>query len=119
MRYTMLGNTGLEVSVLGFGCMRFPEKDGKVIRDLSTPLLRRAVELGVNYFDTAIGYCSGDSQSAVGEALEGVRDKVILSTKNHHHRAGKAEWRRHRRKYPAHQNRSPHRADRGNPSSVE
>ncbi len=95
MRYTMLGNTGLEVSVLGFGCMRFPEKDGKVIRDLSTPLLRRAVELGVNYFDTAIGYCSGDSQAAVGEALEGVRDKVILSTKNHHHRAGKAEWRRH------------------------
>ncbi len=95
MRYSTLGKTGLEVSALGFGCMRFPEKDGKVVRDLTTPMLCRAVELGVNYFDTAIDYCGGDSQAAVGEALEGVRDKVIISTKNHHHRAGKAEWRRH------------------------
>ncbi len=95
MRFSTLGNTGLTVSVLGFGCMRLPEKDGEVVRDLSTPLLRRAVELGINYFDTAIGYCHGDSQAAVGEALEGLRDKVILSTKNHHHSAGKAEWRRY------------------------
>ena len=68
MRYSTLGKTGLKVSALGFGCMRLPEKDEKIVRDLSTPLLKRAVELGVNYFDTAIGYCHGDSQAAVGEA---------------------------------------------------
>ena len=95
MRYATLGNTGLEVSILGFGCMRFPVKDGRVVRELSTPLLRRAVELGINYFDTAIEYCGGDSQAAVGEALEGIRDQVILSTKNHFHRSGRSEWRRH------------------------
>ena len=95
MRYTKLGDTDLIVSVLGFGCMRLPEKDGAVVRELSTPLLRRAVELGINYFDTAIDYCNGDSQAAVGEALEGVREQVILSTKNHHHGAKKGEWRRY------------------------
>ncbi|MBN1685076.1 MAG: aldo/keto reductase [Spirochaetales bacterium] len=84
----------MKVSVLGLGCMRLPEQDGKVVRELSTPMLQRAVELGINYFDTAIDYCHGDSQAAVGEALEGLRDKVLLSTKNHHHRAEKSEWRR-------------------------
>ncbi len=95
MRYTALGNTGLKASVLGFGCMRLPEKDGRVLREPSTPLLRRAVDLGINYFDTAIDYCHGDSQAALGEALEGLRSKVIISAKNHFHRVEKDEWRRH------------------------
>ncbi|MBD3242429.1 MAG: 4Fe-4S dicluster domain-containing protein [Chitinivibrionales bacterium] len=95
MRYTELGSTGMQVSALGFGCMRLPMADGKVDRERSTPLLRRAVEMGVNFFDTAIGYCDGDSQPAVGEALEAVRDRVIISTKNHHHTLPPGEWRRH------------------------
>ncbi len=95
MRYTSFGKTGMNVSALGFGCMRLPTKDGKVDRDRSTSLLRRAVELGVNFFDTAIMYNGGDSQPAVGEALEPVRDKVFISTKNHHHTLPAGEWRKH------------------------
>lgn len=93
MRYTTLGKTGLSVSSLGFGCMRLPMKDGRVDRTLSTPMLQKAVELGVNFFDTAIGYCDSDSQAAVGEALESVRSKVVISTKNHLHSADTKTWR--------------------------
>lgn len=95
MRYSTLGNTGMNVSALGFGCMRLPMNGDTVDRNKSTPLLRRAYELGVNFFDTAIGYCKGDSQAAVGEAVEPFRDKVYLSTKNHHHTATPDEWRKH------------------------
>jgi len=73
--------------------MRFPmTAEGKVDRELTIPLLHHAVELGVNYFDTAIFYCHGDSQRAVGEAFEHMRDKVVLSTKNHMHEAPDDAW---------------------------
>jgi len=94
MRYSLYGNTGKKISALGFGCMRLPMKDGKVVRGLSTPMLRRAVELGVNFFDTAIGYCNGDSQAALGDALEGIRDRVFISTKNHLRGVSPSDWRR-------------------------
>lgn len=92
MRYSQLGNTGMNVSALGFGCMRLPMENGKVVREKSTPLLRAAYEKGVNFFDTAIGYCGADSQPAVGEALEPFRDKVFISTKNHLHSSSDDEW---------------------------
>ncbi len=93
MRYTALGARGPRVSRLGFGCMRLPMTEaGKVDRERALPMLRRAVDLGVTYFDTAVFYCNGDSQAAVGEALEGVRDRVVLSTKNHLHAATESEW---------------------------
>jgi len=57
----------------------------EVDRDKAIPMLRRAVELGINYFDTAVMYCAGDSQRVLGEAMEDIRDQVILSTKNHHY----------------------------------
>jgi predicted aldo/keto reductase-like oxidoreductase len=86
MQYTVLGRTGLQVSRLGFGCMRLPMKsDTEVDRSLAIPMLQRAVELGVSYFDTAVGYCGGDSQRVLGEAMQGVREKVVLSTKNPHY----------------------------------
>ncbi len=94
MQYTVLGRTGLKVSRLGFGCMRLPMKsDTEVDRSLAIPLLQRAVELGVSYFDTAVGYCGGDSQRVLGEATQGVRDKVVLSTKNpHYDKVDKKGW---------------------------
>ncbi|MHC5034466.1 MAG: aldo/keto reductase, partial [Planctomycetota bacterium] len=86
MEYAVLGRTGLRVSRLGFGCMRLPMKsDKEVDRDKTIPMLQRAVELGINYFDTAVMYCGHDSERVLGEALEDVRDQVILSTKNHHY----------------------------------
>lgn len=85
MQYTEFGRTGIQVSRLGFGCMRFPsrEVDGKKVFDEeeSIRMMHRAIELGVNYFDTAPGYCEKQSEIIVGKALKGRRDKVYLSTK--------------------------------------
>ncbi len=85
MQYRKFGNTGVEISALGFGAMRLPycEKDGKWVLDeeKSVQILQRAFDLGVNYVDTAYGYCDGRSEYAVGKALKGYRDKVYLSTK--------------------------------------
>jgi len=85
MQYTEFGKTGCKVSRLGFGCMRFPsyEKDGKKIFDEeeSIRMMHRAMELGVNYFDTAPGYCDTISEIIVGKAMKNCRDKVYLSTK--------------------------------------
>ena len=85
MIYRDFGKTGIRVSVLGFGCMRLPmmEKDGTsmVNDELATPLLQRAVELGINFFDSHWFYCNFDSQRAVGAALRPLRDKVYISSK--------------------------------------
>jgi predicted aldo/keto reductase-like oxidoreductase len=94
--YRVLGRTGLKVSQLGFGAMRLPmvgkDKDAKVNLDLAVPMMRRAFELGVNYIDTAVFYCNEDSQRAVGVALKGWRDKVVLSTKNHDYGQDEKAW---------------------------
>lgn len=85
MQYRRLGNTGFDISALGFGCMRFPEfeKDGKwyIDEEKTIPMLKEAYELGINYFDTAFYYCHENSQYTVGKALKDVRDKVKISTK--------------------------------------
>jgi len=96
MLYRRLGNTGYQVSQLGFGAMRLPMvgqgEQATVNRELAIPMIHRAFEAGVNYIDTAVGYCKRDSQHAVGEALVGWRDKVIVSTKNHYYGADEKEW---------------------------
>jgi len=87
MRYTTYGKTGLRVSRLGFGAMRLPvtpTPDGKeqVEYDKSTPLIRRAMERGVNFIDTHHNYHYCQSEIAIGLALEGLdRSKVIIQTK--------------------------------------
>jgi uncharacterized protein len=96
MIYRTLGRTGLKVSQLGFGAMRLPMvgegETKKVNRELAIPMIHRAFEAGVNYIDTAQGYCNSDSQVVVGEALKGWRDKVIVSTKNHYYGIDEKEW---------------------------
>ncbi len=86
MQYRKLGQTGLTVSALGFGCMRLPKlkDDPRVVdRDASVALFLRAYELGVNFFDTAYLYDGGDSERALGEFLKHVpREKVIIQDKN-------------------------------------
>ena len=85
MQYRKFGKTGKMISALGFGCMRLPEteRDGKscVDEEKAIPMLRRAYECGVNYFDTAYGYCNEQSQPALGKALKAVRGNVMLATK--------------------------------------
>jgi len=73
-----------EVSALGFGCMRFPTfgDDKKIERTETNRLLARAVDGGVNYFDTAWPYHGGESEEVVGEFFAGGgRDQVLLATK--------------------------------------
>ena len=83
MQYKPFGNTGIMMSRLGFGAMRLPmTDDGKhVDYDLALQIIHRAFELGVNYIDTAYGYCNGTSEIAVGKSLKGWRDRVYVSTK--------------------------------------
>lgn len=83
MEYTVLGRTGLTVSVAGFGCggkSRLGQGSGKTL-DQSVALIHRAMDLGVNLFDTARAY---GTESVLGAAIKGrPRDAVILSTKHH------------------------------------
>lgn len=86
MIYKEFGKTGIKVSTLGFGAMRLPmiEVDGKkyIDEEKAIPVIHRALELGVNYVDTAPYYCDSLSELTVGKALKGFRDTVYLSTKN-------------------------------------
>jgi predicted aldo/keto reductase-like oxidoreductase len=88
MQYVDFGKTGVKVSRLGMGCMRLPsyEEKGKTVFDeeKSIALIHRAIELGVNYFDTAPYYCDKLSEVILGKALSagGRRDRVWVSTKN-------------------------------------
>ena len=85
MNYREFGKTGEKISALGFGCMRFPEyeKDGEhfVDRDKVDEMVGYAYENGVNYFDTAPYYCNHNSEGALGHAVKGFRDKILISTK--------------------------------------
>ncbi len=96
MIYRELGKTGYKVSQLGFGAMRLPmtEVNGVQVvdRELAIPMIHRAFEAGVNYIDTAVGYCNEDSQRVVGEALKGWRERIVVSTKNHYYGEDESEW---------------------------
>lgn len=74
-----LGRTGFAVTVLALGGQGVLERPGR--EDDAIALIRRAVELGVNYFDTAIKY--GPSRANLGRALDGMRDRVFLAGKVH------------------------------------
>ena len=80
-----LDKYGNELSVLGFGCLRFPQKNGKIDMEATREQIALAVEQGVNYFDTA--YVYGGSEAALGEILEaeGIRDRVKIATKLPHY----------------------------------
>lgn len=85
MQYRNYGAAGIQVSVLGFGAMRLP-MDGEghtatVREEESIAMIHRAFERGVNLIDTAWGYCAEQSQRVVGQALNGWRDRVLVSTK--------------------------------------
>jgi predicted aldo/keto reductase-like oxidoreductase len=88
MKYRRFGTLDWDVSVLGFGCMRLPTKDGRgyseqVEERESIALIRRAIDRGVNYVDTAYPYHGGQSEIVLGKALQdGYRSKVRLATKS-------------------------------------
>lgn len=91
MQYNPLGKTDLRVSRLCLGCMTFGEPDrGKhawtLPEESSRPLIQRALEGGINFFDTANSYSDGSSEEIVGRALRDFarRDEVVVATKVYH-----------------------------------
>ena len=90
MEYVKLGATGLDVSRLCLGCMTYgdPERgfhDWTLDEERSRPLLRQAIEAGINFFDTANVYSDGSSEEILGRALKEFarRDEVVIATKVH------------------------------------
>jgi predicted aldo/keto reductase-like oxidoreductase len=93
MLYRKLGKTGIEVSILGFGCMRLPMKNGTgsaadrfdpknfIDEEKAIQLIQYAKTQGINYFDTAYPYHSGKSEPLLGKAVRGYRREVLIATK--------------------------------------
>lgn len=82
MKKRVLGNAGLEVSALGFGCMGLDfGYASKVSKQEGITLIRQAAERGVTFFDTAEVYGPFTNEEMVGEALKPLRDEVVIATK--------------------------------------
>jgi aryl-alcohol dehydrogenase-like predicted oxidoreductase len=81
MEYRELGKTGLRVSAVGLGTMVHAGHFGAMKDSESLSAIEAAFELGVNFIDTSDAYGAGYSESLLGNALQGKRDKVILATK--------------------------------------
>jgi len=91
MKFTKLGTTGVEVSRICLGCMSYGDpKRGNhswsLPEEESRPFIKRALELGINFFDTANSYSAGSSEEITGRALQEYanRDEIVLATKVFH-----------------------------------
>ncbi|CAO5258601.1 aldo/keto reductase [Frankia sp. AgKG'84/4] len=90
MQYVKLGSTGLDVSRICLGCMSYGDPrrgahEWSLDEDASQPFFRRAIEAGINFFDTANVYSDGSSEEITGRALAKYadRDEIVLATKVH------------------------------------
>src|ERR671923_3038589 len=90
MEYTKLGNTGMDVSRICLGCMGFGDATRWVHKwvldeENSRPIIKKAIEMGINFFDTANVYSIGASEEILGRALKDFanRDEVVIATKVH------------------------------------
>ena len=88
MLYRKFGRDGWDASILGFGCMRLPTSDGipisaNIVEDEAIRMIRRAIDEGINYLDTAYTYHEGRSEVLLGKALrDGYRERVHIATKS-------------------------------------
>ena len=108
MEYRLLGGSGLKVPVLSFGAATFGGGNeffkawGNTDVAEASRLINLCLDSGVNLFDTADGYSDGRSEEILGKALEGRRDKVLISTKTYFrigdgaNDAGTSRWRMRR-----------------------
>ena len=81
MQYRINGRSGDELSVLGFGCMRLPERNGRIDRRRAESQILSAIDRGVNYVDTAYPYHRGAAEPFLGSILTGRRKDLYLATK--------------------------------------
>jgi aryl-alcohol dehydrogenase-like predicted oxidoreductase len=86
MEYTTLGDTGMTVSKIGLGCMSFGSSDWRpwvLDEEEALPVIERAIDLGINFFDTANMYSKGESERILGTALDGHREESVVATKGY------------------------------------
>lgn len=90
MEYIKFGNTGMDVSRLCLGCMSFGDSEKWIHQwvlneEKSRPIIKKALELGINFFDTANVYSGGTSEEILGRALKDYanRDEIVIATKVH------------------------------------
>ena len=88
MEYVKLGNTGMDVSRICLGCMNFGIGERGAFpwaldEERRRPMIKKALELGINFFDTANFYSDGTSEEITGRSLKdyGNRDEIVLATK--------------------------------------
>lgn len=82
MEKRRLGNSGLEVSALGLGCMGLTFGYGPATdKSSALALIQKAYDLGVTFFDTAEAYSQGANEALLGEAIKGFRNKIVIATK--------------------------------------
>src|SRR5436853_7166571 len=81
MMKRILGRSGLEVSTIGLGCMGMSEFYGPRNDDESIATIHRALDIGMNFLDTADMYGIGHNEELVGKAIRGRRNEVVLATK--------------------------------------
>ncbi len=82
MQYRKVPKNGDQLSALGFGLMRLPTRRMKIDEERATRQIRDAIDLGINYLDTAVPYHGGESERFLGRVLQGgYREKVKLATK--------------------------------------
>lgn len=80
-----LGKSGISVSAIGLGCMSMSGNYGKGDDAVSTKVLHRALEDGINFFDTADVYGNGHNEQLIGKAFKGMREKFVLASKFGNH----------------------------------
>jgi aryl-alcohol dehydrogenase-like predicted oxidoreductase len=86
MEYTTLGDTGMTVSRICLGCMSFGSSDWRewvLDEEAGLELIERAIDLGINFFDSANMYSRGESERILGEALSGRREEQVIATKGY------------------------------------
>jgi aryl-alcohol dehydrogenase (NADP+) len=107
MEYTRLGKTGLKVSRICLGTMTYGTsrwRDWVLNEEVARPFIQRALEVGINFFDTADMYSNGESEQVLGRALKDFakREEVVLATKVHHPMGAKPNRGGLSRKYILH-----------------